>query len=444
MSLARALRSAFIRHLANPAKRTARRAAAERARQRAGRAHEVLYFHQVDDPYSQLAAQALVPLLARYDVLLIPRVVAAPTPIAIHEQALWSRWAERDAAAIAPFYQLDYQVPASAPDAALLDLARRLALARRKPLHFAADALRIGKALQAGDAQALQRMAAECAPVTEAGAQIELAENFALRHQLGHYLGGMFYYAGEWYWGIDRLHYLEARLDALGARRADAPAGPSVQLRRSAVVAIKPGQPRMRLEYFPSLRSPYTHLSYDRVADLCRRYPIDLILRPVLPMMMRGVKADRRKGVYIIQDTLREAETLGVPFGNVWDPFGKPVLRAYSLFPWARDQGHGFEYLHEYSRAVWSQRVNAYEPEGLQRIVEAAGMSWADAEGLLDNRDWEPELERNVADMIAAGSWGVPTLRLLAADSAPEFTIWGQDRLWLIEEEILRRLSKAG
>ncbi len=28
------------------------------------------------------------------------------------------------------------------------------------------------------------------------------------RKKMGHYLGAMFYYAGEWYWGLDRLPYM--------------------------------------------------------------------------------------------------------------------------------------------------------------------------------------------------------------------------------------------
>ena len=159
-------------------------------------------------------------------------------------------------------------------------------------------------------------------------------------------------------------------------------------------------------------------------------------------MMMRGVKADRRKGIYIIRDTKREADRLGVAFGNIWDPFGKPVLRAYSLFPWARDQGKGFEYLQSYSRAVWGERVNAWSHAGLQMIVERAGLPWSEAKQRLDNRNWEPELEQNVNDMIAAGSWGVPTLRLPASGAFPDFTVWGQDRIWLMEEEIARRLAQ--
>jgi 2-hydroxychromene-2-carboxylate isomerase len=200
---------------------------------------------------------------------------------------------------------------------------------------------------------------------------------------------------------------------------------------------------RLKLEFFPSLRSPYTHLSYTRVADLAQRYAVDLVVRPVLPMMMRGVKADRRKGVYILRDTMREAERLGIAFGNIWDPFGDPVRRAYSLFPWARDQGKGFDYLHQYSLAVWSERVNAWSLDGLKKIVERAGLPWEEAKPLLDNRDWEDEMELNVADMLAAGSWGVPTLRLPPAGGFEEFTVWGQDRIWLIEEEIARRLART-
>jgi 2-hydroxychromene-2-carboxylate isomerase len=369
-------------------------------------------------------------------------VVTRPTPIAIHEQRLWDQWAARDAAAIAPFYELQFTPAAAPPSPAVLDLARRVLLVPREATTQAELAVRIGGAVQQNDRAALEQMGAEHGVLEPRAAEAVLETNYRLRHRLGHYLGGMFYYAGEWYWGIDRLHHLEARLDALGARRAGAPDGPSVQLTRRAPQHID-GNRRLTLEFFPSLRSPYTHLSYDRVADLCKRYPVELVVRPVLPMMMRGVKADRRKGVYILRDTQREAEHLGVAFGDIWDPFGKPVLRAYSLFPWARDQGRGFEYLHAYSRAVWSERINAWHEDGLRQIVQRAGLDWEQARKILDNRDWEAELETNVQDMIAAGAWGVPTFRLLAAADAPEFTLWGQDRLWRIEEEIARRLDTS-
>jgi 2-hydroxychromene-2-carboxylate isomerase len=429
-----------MRRMADAGRRDRLRARAEAARRRAGRAHEVHYFHQVDDPYSHLALQAVPRFLERYDVQLLPHVVAQPTPIAIHEKDLWERWARRDCAAVAPYYGLRCADAGRGPDAGLVDLARRILLNLEGAPAFAEAGIALGDALARDDRAALQALAAQHGTAEPAPAAARLQQNFDLRHRLGHYLGAMFFYGGEWYWGIDRLHFLEVRLDALGARKPAAPAGGSVTLQRRAPPALA-SRERVTLEFFPSVRSPYTHISYDRVADLCRRYPVDLVVRPVLPMMMRGVKADRRKGQYILFDTQREAERLGVPFGDIWDPFGDPVRRAYSLFPWARDRGKGFEYLHAYSRAVWSERVDAWSEAGLRLIVERAGLPWAEAKARLDSRDWEPEMQRNVDDMLAAGSWGVPTLRLPAVGTRPEFTVWGQDRIWLVEEEIARRLG---
>jgi 2-hydroxychromene-2-carboxylate isomerase len=433
------IRSAMMRRIADPARRERRRAAAESRRQRQGRPHEVLYFHQPDDPYSQLAAQVLERFCERYTVRLLPRVTAAPAPIAIHDKKLWDDMARRECAAMAPYYGLDY-ADRGAPDTTLADLACRVLLQQEGSAEFAATAITAGHALHAGDRAALEALAGRLGAAAPEQAKHRLDAAFALRRRLGHYLGAMFHYEGEWYWGIDRLHYLEARLDVLGARRPQAPPGPSAVLRRRAPPRIEDDR-RIALEFFPSLRSPYTQLSYPRVRELAARYPVELAVRPVMPMMMRGVKADRRKGVYILQDTKREAERLGVAFGDIWDPFGEPVKRAYSLFPYAREQGKALEYLEAYSMAVWAERVDAWGEAGLRRIVERAGLSWKQARAYLDRKGWEPELERNVAEMLAAGSWGVPSLRLPPADGHPEFTVWGQDRIWLIEEEIARRLG---
>lgn len=445
IDLARRIRSLAIRLITDPARRSRRWQRAERQRQRRGEPHRVHYFHQVDDPYSRLAAQALGALLDRYDIVLEIHPVADAAAIAIHEPRLWRQWAEADAAAIAPFWRCDGQPLTLSPqaepaDAEQLQRAQALLCTPRAPRDWAPLAVALGEALARGDGAALATLAQQHAAADANATAARLADGARLRHRLGHYLGGMFHYGGEWYWGLDRLHYLEARLDQLGARRADAAPGPSAELVLPPPPAPVPGR-RLTLEFFPSLRSPYTQLAYTRIADLCTRYPIDLVLRPVLPMMMRGVKADRRKTTYILQDTRREAERLGIDFGNAWDPFGEPIRRAYSLFPWARDQGRGFAYLQSYSQAVWAERVNAWNLNGLRHIVERAGLDWSGALAILDHRDWEPEMEANVQAMIASGSWGVPSLRLPGSTGLPDFTLWGQDRIWRLEVEIARRLA---
>jgi 2-hydroxychromene-2-carboxylate isomerase len=75
--------------------------------------------------------------------------------------------------------------------------------------------------------------------------------------------------------------------------------------------------------------------------------------------------------------------------------------------------------------------------------VEAAGLSWEDAQSVIDNRDWEPRIEENRKAMYGFGSWGVPTFRLLDARGNTVVWAWGQDRLWLIAREIQRVLVAA-
>ncbi len=78
------------------------------------------------------------------------------------------------------------------------------------------------------------------------------------------------------------------------------------------------------LEFFPSLRSPYTAISFDRAIALAHSEPeVKLMLRPVMPMMMRGVPAPRAKQLYIMTDSKREADYYGQKFG----PSGRPFWR---------------------------------------------------------------------------------------------------------------------
>ena len=96
------------------------------------------------------------------------------------------------------------------------------------------------------------------------------------------------------------------------------------------------------MEYFHQVEDGYSHLAAQVLLQLCQRYDIELIchlVRPVLPMVMRGVPATREKGMYIFSDTVREAREAGVPYGNFYDPIGNPVRRCYSLYPWACQQG---------------------------------------------------------------------------------------------------------
>ena len=78
---------------------------------------------------------------------------------------------------------------------------------------------------------------------------------------------------------------------------------------------------------------------------------------------------------------------------------------------------------------------------GLRRVVEGAGLAWEAAEERLGNPDWRDELERNrVALYEECGLWGVPSYRV-SGGGLPDWSAWGQDRLWRVAQEIRRRAA---
>ena len=180
-----------------------------------------------------------------------------------------------------------------------------------------------------------------------------------------------------------------------------------------------------------------------RVLELPKRLPVELVLRPVLPMVMRGLPVPRAKRLYILLDTKREAEDAGEPFGRVCDPVGRPIERAFSLFPWARAQGRGGEFLAAFTRAAFADGIDTGNDAGLRTVVRRAGLAWEEARPHLDSEGWAEELEANRRLLLELGLWGVPSFRLLGEGGEPDFCTWGQDRIWRVEEEIRRRVADA-
>jgi len=440
--ITRLISPVFTQLLTSPRTRAARRWVAERRRRLRSEPHRIQYFHQVDDPYSQLAAQVLSALVLRYDVELVPHLVGPPSDAAAPERARLEVFARRDAADVAPGYRLEFPPDAKAPDAAQVARAQAALASVLASPAFATAAARVGFALWAADGSALEALARELGSVDAPAVAAQVAAGNRLRTKLGHYLGAMFHYGGEWYWGVDRLEHLERRLQSLGALRPGQSAesiAPRPIVRPRAIAA---SGTRLALEFYPSLRSPYTWIVMERVYELARRHPVELVLRPVLPMVMRGLPVPRTKQLYIALDTKREAEVAGVPFGRVCDPVGRPVERAFSLYPWARERGRAAELLLSFARASFAEGLDTGSDAGLRFVVERAGLSWDEALEHVDTEHWRAELEENRLALFALGLWGVPSFCLRDAAGVALYSTWGQDRLWRVEQEIQQRLAR--
>ena len=392
-------------------------------RQRGSAAPTIHYFHQVDDPYSFLAAQRLNDLAEAYAVEVAPHLAPPPAPAYLGDAKRHPGWALADARDVAPFYGVEPPGPAPTdPDAAATAQARLAGL----PLHeFSAAALEHGRRVWNGSP-------ANGVPV-ETPDDV-LAASAALRRKLGHYGGAMFWYDGAWYWGLARLAVLEHRLRAEGlARDADTP-----------LVAPEPtpetvtGAAGVTLEVFPSLRSPYTAVSFPAIRALVRRTGVDVVWRPVMPMMMRGVAAPRPKQLWIISDAARAGRRRGVTIGRWVDPFGEPVARALSLWQPIHAAGRGEAFLAAYLEAAWVEGHDVTRDAGLLEVVRRGGLDPSEFAPLVGGGASAGVLESNLDAMLGAGLWGVPSFRVSGGD-APPLACWGQDRLWRIETEIARR-----
>jgi len=436
--LRRWLMSRFISRQLQPRLLERRRSTLEQRRLQAGQPHVVEYFHQVEDGYSHLAAQLLRPLVERYDIRLVCHLVRGPEGRNAPEPERLLALSRYDALHVATEYGLAFPVHDAPPDPGRVRQATAI-LAAQDDGGFIDVAAEVGRALWADDSEALAALANRCGCASDAAAAAKLEAGTARRSELKHYSGAMFCYAGEWYWGVDRLYHLEQRLAALGADRRS---GQPLLVPRPAVDAGPlRDDGRLTLEIYPSLRSPYTSISFDRAIQLARDTGVRLVVRPVLPMVMRGVPATREKGIYIFTDTAREARETGVPFGPVYDPIGDPVRRCYSLYPWACEQGRGNELLSSFLRAAWAQGINTNNDRGLRRVVENAGLDWTEAKSRIGRPGWEELVEQNRLAMYAAGLWGVPSFRLLDENGEQRLALWGQDRLWLFSREIQRLLA---
>lgn len=401
--------------ITSPAIRTAQRALAGLKRRASFSRPVVRYFHQADDPYSWLAARALPHLEDVYGVRVVPFLVPPPDEAAAPDRERLTGWSLRDAQTLAAGLGLT-PPPATPPDADGVRAAEAALAGIRDARTFALTAAAIENAWRRGEA----------VPEATGKPDQALARGERERRRLGHYLGGTFHFEGEWYWGLDRLHYLEDRLAAIKGRAVEyfAP-------RREATLQSTASKRQPVLEAFISLRSPYSYIAMERLMALAEAHRAELRLRPVLPMVMRGLPVPTAKRLYIVRDTKREAERLGLPFGLIADPVGRPTERGLAVTFHAMKTGKGAAFAHSFLKGVFAEGIDAGSRKGLLRLCERAGLTAADMEAALADESWRADAEANREAMLALGIWGVPAFRV---DDRPAH--WGQDRLWAVEQEL--------
>ena len=441
MSLGNRLRAGLFRFLTSDRVQAARHSLAEKRRRLGGDPHRVSVFLELDDPYSYLLSGYLPEFAAAYDIELEYLLAQANYDEAYRPYPdMLARYAEQDCKRLATELGVPFLDRGKAPPVehrrALVEV---LAEAADGP-DFAGELCDAIALYWRGDTEGIAR---RVAGVTLAGkGEALLAKNGKQLKDAGHYNCAMLNYEGEWYWGIDRLHYLAERLDELGARHEGAPVARLAAIRRAMQLDLPVAKPDAAknlppLELFVSFRSPYSYLGLRQVFEFSDAFGLQLLIRPVLPMVMRGMKMPRQKLAYIAQDTRREASRLEIAFGNFADPVGVGVERCMAVFCYAQSERREREFLLRAGEAIWARKIDVATDKGMREITHRCGLFWPDVAAAMDSDDWRQMAEENRESMMETGCWGVPALRL------GKFVVWGQDRIWLLARHV-EELCDAG
>lgn len=441
-TLIKSIQPYAARILSSTALLTSKRWLAELKRRVLRQPHIIDVYLRINDPYSYLLVQVLGNFENRYKVKIVYKTIMILQDDMYPEAEMWHDNAFIDAVHLATLYDLTF--PTVAPVKNAIQVKQSTACLLKLEGSQADQGCHWPKIRSIFDQYWLHQPELNEASNIDSVLIQQLEANEKDLERQGHYMSAMLKYAGEWYWGLDRLDHLEERLNMLGINQ-DKERTNIVFNKTYADFCHSPAElvshSDKKLVVFFSIRSPYSHLGLLQAIKLAEHYKIALEIKPILPMVMRGLSVPATKKMYIFHDTKREAKKLGIEYGFVADPLGQGVENCYCLFSYAQSLGCELQFMLNYSQAVNAQGIRSETHSGLKSIVERSGMDWTHAQSLLisskADQEWRLWAESNRQEMLALGSWGVPTFKY------DDLVLWGQDRIGIIEQRVYKDITNS-
>jgi 2-hydroxychromene-2-carboxylate isomerase len=439
MIVAKRLKGKAIAALLGPAGQAARQAI---ARVRGAGDGPLAYYFDVEDPWSYLGAQILARLVAAYEIPFEVHAVSRPASDVAPEMKLRDAYAVRDCQELASYYDLEFPGKKTADSGIALRINSGLVGPTCRglpPKEQLGAMLEMGKALWMSDPKPVAAVLGKIGVESTVSVPPKLANAYQAQRKRGHYQGAMFWYGGQWYGAIDRIGFLEAEL----ARQTGRPIANVLKVRPESergplALATDKHKPTLSLEVWISYRSPYSYLALEQLGRGVELHGVPMVLRPIAPMVARGHKLVAEKRAYILDDAKREADRLGVPFGEICDPLGKGVEACLAISHHLARQGDQeglLAFARSAMRGAWSEARDLAEYVDLRAVVERAKLPWAEASRWV--ADPQATAAANATDLEAIGLWGVPSFRV------GDLWLWGQDRLPLVLDRLRRNALAA-
>ena len=396
----------------------------------------VSVFLQLDDPYSYLLSHYLESVMNRYGkkvefrIYLCQGLSGAYTP----QPGMLAEYSLADARRLADEFSIPFL---DAGDTPTVEFRRPLLdfLAMEQDEEDFADTMISALAYYwRGDTEGVSKLLGRPGGGSDE-TNVLVGKNQLLLRKLGHYSCATLHYGGDWYWGVDRLLYLVRRLDGQKLNRYKDPIpelASMAEARKLKLPATAPATAKALppLEFYYSFRSPYSYVALRSVFAIANAFGLKLDIKPVLPMVMRGMEVPRAKLLYIVKDANREAQRRKVPFGKIADPVGEGAERCIAAFFYAKTQNRQFDFVLEAGKAIFAEGIDLATDEGMQVVAERAGLFWPELQEGMKDEQWRHEVKKHRDELSELGLWGVPVLKI--GDQA----FWGQDRDWLLAHTI--------
>ncbi|MDB4958573.1 MAG: oxidoreductase [Myxococcales bacterium] len=431
MIIAKRLKGKAIATWLGPTGDAARRAVAQLRQKVTKQPQRLDLYVDIADPWSYLAAQAASRLIKAYPVELAVHVVTPPASDVDPQPTLRTKHAVRDCQQLAEYWNIDFVSKKESDSGSIRD-AKTVLIKQRSATDQLQCVIDLGGAIWTNDKKQLVQLCGTWGTESHGEVPPILNSNYAELRKAGHYQSGMFQYGGGWYWGIDRLPYLEAALAAdFGTAVANVVTPRPEAERAAAKLSDKP----LLCDLWFSYRSPYSYLALEQIEDVLAPYDVPIHLRPMFPMVTRGLEVPAIKRMYIVRDAKREADRLNIPFGELCDPIGAGVDNCIAIAHWAHQRGALMEFSRSAMRGIWAEARDMAEYVDLRYVVERAGLPWNEAREALGNMEATRWANANAADLAVVGLWGVPSFRV------GDFVAWGQDRLPLLADRLRRHAA---
>ncbi|MBT6431242.1 MAG: 2-hydroxychromene-2-carboxylate isomerase, partial [Rhodospirillaceae bacterium] len=171
----------------------------------------------------------------------------------------------------------------------------------------------------------------------------------------------------------------------------------------------------MIVDFYYTMRSPYSYLTTPRLTELANTYDLIFNLRPVYPLAVSDPtffpRTDPQWVAYLSKDTVRTARRLEIPFR--WPPRPDPIVqdmttrkvadeqpyivRLTRLAQIAAERGRGLEFVTSVSALIFSPDIDGWDKgDHLAKAVARAGLNLAEMDTLIEQD--ADRLEAAIAD----------------------------------------------